>query len=97
MSFISPSSCLYVLNTSSSLYVRGGSCTTVACITDCFLINPFSAADWPTESNRRLLVETGAIPVFIGLLGSADVEIKYFSGAALSNLAVDGVCSVWRM
>lgn len=46
--------------------------------------SPFS------ESNRHVLVEAGAISVFVQLLESSDEDIQFYSAAALSNLAVHG-------
>ena len=41
--------------------------------------------------NRQELVLSGAVPVLVTLLDSADLDIKFFATTALSNLAVDGV------
>ena len=43
-----------------------------------------------SESNRHVLVEAGAISVFVQLLESSDEDIQFYSAAALSNLAVHG-------
>lgn len=37
-----------------------------------------------------MLVEAGAISVFVQLLGSSDEDVQFYSAAALSNLAVHG-------
>lgn len=44
----------------------------------------------PSESNRHLLVEAGAISVFVQLLASSDYDVQFYSAAALSNFAVHG-------
>lgn len=44
-----------------------------------------------SESNRHVLVEAGAISVFVQLLDSSDEDIQFYSAAALSNLAVHGM------
>ena len=44
------------------------------------------------ESNRHVLVDAGAISVFVQLLESSDEDIQFYSAAALSNLAVHGMC-----
>lgn len=42
------------------------------------------------EENRQQLVNAGAIPVLISLLGSPDADVQYYCTTALSNIAVDG-------
>lgn len=42
------------------------------------------------ESNRHVLVEAGAISVFVQLLDSSDEDVQFYCAAALSNLAVHG-------
>ena len=44
------------------------------------------------ESNRQELVQTGAVPVFVRLLESRDVDVQFYCAAAISNLAVHGMC-----
>ena len=48
------------------------------------------------DSNRQELVQAGAVPVFVQLLDSRDVDVQFYCAAALSNLAVSGewVCVV---
>ena len=46
------------------------------------------------DSNRHVLVQTGAIPVFVQLLDSSDEDVQFYCAAALSNLAVHG--QLWR-
>lgn len=43
------------------------------------------------ESNRHVLVETGAVSVFVQLLESEDEDVQFYCAAALSNLAVHGM------
>ena len=42
------------------------------------------------EENRQQLVNAGAIPILISLLGSHDADVQYYCTTALSNIAVDG-------
>ena len=42
------------------------------------------------ESNRHVLVEAGAVELFVQLLSSSDQDIQFYCAAALSNLAVHG-------
>ena len=44
-----------------------------------------------TESNRHVLVEAGAVSVFVQLLDCNDEDVQFYSAAALSNLAVHGM------
>jgi vacuolar protein 8 len=41
------------------------------------------------DDNRQQLVNAGAIPVLVQLLGSSDVDVQYYCTTALSNIAVD--------
>ena len=41
--------------------------------------------------NRTPLVQAGVIVSFVKLLKSRDTEVQYYSAAALSNLAFDGL------
>jgi len=41
------------------------------------------------DDNRQQLVNAGAIPVLVQLLGSPDVDVQYYCTTALSNIAVD--------
>lgn len=42
------------------------------------------------ERNRGKLVDAGALPILVRLLLAADNDERYYSAAALSNIAVDG-------
>ena len=42
------------------------------------------------DANRCELVQCGAVPIFIRLLDSRDIDVQFYSSAALSNLAVHG-------
>lgn len=42
------------------------------------------------DSNRQVLVQAGAVLVFVQLLESRDTEVQFYCAAALSNLAVSG-------
>jgi len=41
-----------------------------------------------------MLVRSGAVPIFVHLLDSSDEDIRFYSAAALSNIAVNGKCLV---
>jgi len=41
------------------------------------------------DENRTHLVNSGAIPVLVQLLGSPDLDVQYYCTTALSNIAVD--------
>ena len=47
-----------------------------------------------TDENRQQLVNAGAIPVLVSLLSSQDTDVQYYCTTALSNIAVDGMCSL---
>ena len=46
------------------------------------------------DENRQQLVNAGAIPVLVSLLNSPDTDVQYYCTTALSNIAVDGPCSL---
>lgn len=48
-----------------------------------------AAADFLLDDNRQQLVNAGAIPVLVQLLGSSDTDVQYYCTTALSNIAVD--------
>lgn len=48
------------------------------------------------EDNRQQLVNAGAIPVLIILLGSPDADVQYYCTTALSNIAVDGNHTLYK-
>lgn len=55
-------------------------------------INLRSLPSSSIESNRQELVNAGAVVVFVQLLESNDEDVQFYCAAALSNLAVRGVC-----
>lgn len=53
----------------------------------CLQANPF--LPFLVDENRQQLVNAGAIPVLVQLLGSPDIDVQYYCTTALSNIAVD--------